>query len=187
MLVECDTGAERCGVQSPEEALALARTVDAPAGLRFAGLMTYPAKGGAERPRPGWPRPRRCWPQPGSSRRSSAPAARRTSTAPTRSAPRPSTAPGTYIYSDRFQARRGVGTLDDCALRVLTTVVSRPNEDRLVLDAGSKTLSSDTLGLEGYGHVVEYPQLAIAKLSEEHGHVAPAGRNAGRGSASGSP
>ena len=56
--------------------------------------------------------------------------------------------------------------------------VPTPTEERLVLDAGSKTLSGDTLGLEGYGHVVEYPQLAIAKLSEEHGHVSAAGSNA---------
>ena len=61
--------------------------------------------------------------------------------------------------------------LDDCALRVLATVVSRPTDGRAILDAGSKTLSSDTLGLEGFGHVVEYPQLVIEKLSEEHGHV----------------
>src|SRR6056297_1465707 len=44
VLVECDTGAGRCGVQSPPEAVALARAIaDAP-GLRFGGIMTYPPK-----------------------------------------------------------------------------------------------------------------------------------------------
>jgi D-serine deaminase-like pyridoxal phosphate-dependent protein len=86
--------------------------------------------------------------------------------------------PGTYVYSDRFQAAAGVGTLEDCALRVLATVVSRPTAERLVVDAGSKTLSSDTLGMDGFGHVVEYPRLVIERFSEEHGHVDGAASNA---------
>jgi D-serine deaminase-like pyridoxal phosphate-dependent protein len=178
VLIECDTGGERCGVQRPEEALAMARLVDGLPGLRFSGLMTYPAKGGTEATA--------AW--LGEAKALLAAAGLEPTIVSTGGTPdlyrahRVGAAtehrPGTYIYSDRFQASVGVGTLDDCALRVLTTVVSRPNEDRLVLDAGSKTLSGDTLGLEGYGHVVEYPQLAIAKLSEEHGHVSAAGSNA---------
>jgi D-serine deaminase-like pyridoxal phosphate-dependent protein len=61
--------------------------------------------------------------------------------------------------------------LDDCALTVLATVVSRPTANRAVLDAGSKTLSSDTLGMEGFGLIVEYPDAIIRSLSEEHGVV----------------
>ncbi len=68
-------------------------------------------------------------------------------------------------------ARHGVGTLDDCALRIVATVVSRPTDDRAILDAGSKTLSWDLMGFADYGHIIEYPQARIAKLSEEHGHV----------------
>src|SRR5919107_3239786 len=45
VLVECDTGGERCGLQTPDEAAELARLVDGLKGLRFAGLMTYPARG----------------------------------------------------------------------------------------------------------------------------------------------
>ena len=45
VLVECDTGMGRCGVQTPAEALELARIIDQSAGLRFGGLMTYPAAG----------------------------------------------------------------------------------------------------------------------------------------------
>jgi D-serine deaminase-like pyridoxal phosphate-dependent protein len=32
-------------------------------------------------------------------------------------------------------------------------------------------LSSDLLGLEGYGYICEYPDAKIYSLSEEHGHV----------------
>src|SRR5690606_9454333 len=47
VLIECDTGGGRCGVQSDEEALALARQIDAAPGLAFGGLMTFPAAGKA--------------------------------------------------------------------------------------------------------------------------------------------
>ncbi|MCB1089831.1 MAG: alanine racemase, partial [Verrucomicrobiae bacterium] len=47
VLVECDTSAGRCGVQTPEAAAALAARIDAAPGLRFGGLMTYPATGAA--------------------------------------------------------------------------------------------------------------------------------------------
>jgi D-serine deaminase-like pyridoxal phosphate-dependent protein len=77
--------------------------------------------------------------------------------------------PGTYIYLDRSQVARGVGSLEDCALTVLATVVSRPTADRAVIDAGSKTLTSDTLGMDGFGLALEYPDAIICSLSEEHG------------------
>lgn len=43
-----------------------------------------------------------------------------------------------------------------------------------MIDAGSKTLSSDLLGSgpkSGYGMIMEAPDAAIVKLNEEHGHV----------------
>ena len=51
----------------------------------------------------------------------------------------------------------GFAQMTDCAFRVFTSVVSRANENRGILDAGSKTLTSDTGGLEGYGHITEHP------------------------------
>ena len=47
VMVECNTGADRCGVETPAEALELASAINAAPGLRFAGLMTYPPTGGA--------------------------------------------------------------------------------------------------------------------------------------------
>ena len=79
--------------------------------------------------------------------------------------------PGTYIYNDRSLVTRGACTLNDCAMTVVATVVSRPTSDRAILDAGSKVLSSDLLGLSGYGLLKDYPEATVTGLSEEHGHV----------------
>ena len=78
---------------------------------------------------------------------------------------------GIYVYGDRLTLRSGAVTLDTCALRVYTTVVSKPTPERAILDAGSKSLSSDLHGLDGYGYICEYPDAKIYSLSEEHGHV----------------
>ena len=70
--------------------------------------------------------------------------------------------PGTYIYSDRSQvAVNGFGTWEDCALNVHATVVSHAAADRCIIDAGSKSLSSDLLGCSHYGHIVEHPDWEI--------------------------
>ena len=42
VLVECDTGALRCGVVTPREACELAKKISSLPGLSFGGLMTYP-------------------------------------------------------------------------------------------------------------------------------------------------
>ena len=42
VLVECDTGALRCGVVTPEEACTLAKEINEAPGLKFGGLLTYP-------------------------------------------------------------------------------------------------------------------------------------------------
>jgi D-serine deaminase-like pyridoxal phosphate-dependent protein len=171
VLIECDTGADRCGVRSAEEALALARLIDGLPGLRFQGLMTYPPKGRVAATQ-AWLSDAKSVVEGGGL---GCPVISSGGTPDLYRAHEVTVAtehrPGTYIYSDRYQAGEGLGTLDDCALRVLTTVVSCPTAARAILDAGSKTLSSDTLGLPDFGHIVEYPQLVIEKFSEEHGHV----------------
>ena len=90
--------------------------------------------------------------------------------------------PGNYVYYDRSQVAIGSATLNDCALSVLATVVSKPAADRIILDCGSKTLTSDTdrgtVRPKGYGAVftrVGAPApddtLLIDRLSEEHAVV----------------
>jgi len=83
--------------------------------------------------------------------------------------------PGTYVFYDRMQARLGVCSLDECAAMVVCTVVSRPARDLAIIDGGSKTFATDVapgaepLNLEGYGHVVGYPDAVLERLTEEHG------------------
>jgi D-serine deaminase-like pyridoxal phosphate-dependent protein len=48
VLVECDTGGKRCGVQTIADIVTLARHIADKPGLRFAGLMTYPPRGSVE-------------------------------------------------------------------------------------------------------------------------------------------
>lgn len=84
--------------------------------------------------------------------------------------------PGNYVFNDATQIRLGVVSADQCALRVFTRVVSRPAPDRLVIDAGAKTLALDrgahgSDALSGYGLVVGHPNAVIERLSEEHGVV----------------
>jgi D-serine deaminase-like pyridoxal phosphate-dependent protein len=92
---------------------------------------------------------------------------------------------GNYVYFDRTQVGLGAASFDDCALTVLARVVSKPAADRIILDCGSKTLSSDAARgftpLPGYGAVLhrlrsvrdEKPDesLLIERLSEEHATV----------------
>ena len=61
---------------------------------------------------------------------------------------------------------------DRCAARVLATVVSHPSKDRMIVDAGSKTLALDkSHGHPGHGYIIGHPGSIIDRLSEEHGVV----------------
>lgn len=170
-LVDCDTGFRRTGVQTPAEAADLAQLVSQLPGLEFAGLMTHPAM-----PESGtWLHHARALIE------------QRGLTVGCVSGGGTSNAlrihengeftelrVGTYVYGDRRCAASGIMSLEDCALRVVATVVSRPTTDRAILDAGSKTLTSDfPPGLEdgAYGLVVEYPDAVLRHLSEEHGNL----------------
>jgi D-serine deaminase-like pyridoxal phosphate-dependent protein len=69
----------------------------------------------------------------------------------------------------RWPPASRVGTI---ALNIYSTVVSRAGPDRGILDAGSKTLTSDTGGgLEGHGLILEHPEAKIARFAEEHGFL----------------
>ena len=168
-LVECDTGGGRTGVQSPDEAAELAALVEQLEGPRFAGLMTYPTK-----PETGpWLRAAR----EAIERRGLAVECISSGGTPTARfahelAEITELRPGTYVYGDQACIADGSVPLENCALRVVATVVSRPTRERAIIDAGSKTLSSDVaLGASGHGLIVEHPDAEIYKLNEEHGLV----------------
>ncbi|HEX5809280.1 MAG TPA: alanine racemase, partial [Anaerolineales bacterium] len=136
VLIECDTGAHRCGVQSPAEAAELARLIGSLPNLLFGGLMTYPTnehldpfvretrallKGEhlpIERVSGG-----------------GTPCMWQAHTHPELTEHRA----GIYVYGDRLTLRSEAVTLDTCALKIYATVVSRPTHERGILDAGSKT------------------------------------------------
>jgi D-serine deaminase-like pyridoxal phosphate-dependent protein len=168
VLVECDTGLHRCGVQSPQDAADLARQINSSPNLHFGGLMTYPTSAatdgfiqetGALLGEHGIPIERVSG--------GGTPCMWQAHLHPDVTEHRA----GIYVYGDRLTLRSGAVTLDTCALRVHATVVSRPTPQRGILDSGSKSLSSDLHGLEGYGYICEYPEAKIFALAEEHGHV----------------
>ncbi len=168
VLVECDIGMGRCGVQSPQAAADLARLIAHLPGLRFGGLMTYPNIDALD-------------PYVAETKallKSAGITVERVSGGGTPQMWEAHLHPeltehraGMYVYGDRYTIRSGAMTLDDAAFSVIATVVSRPTADRGILDSGSKTLSSDLLGLTGYGYIVEYPDAQLVSVSEEHGTV----------------
>jgi D-serine deaminase-like pyridoxal phosphate-dependent protein len=94
--------------------------------------------------------------------------------------------PGNYAYYDRMQVALGSASWEDCALTVLARVVTTHAPDRIILDSGSKTLSSDLVKgprpQPGYGVVLKAlhsstpdESLLIERLSEEHAVVKPDG------------
>ena len=172
VLVECDTGALRCGVTTPGEAVALAQAIERAPGLAFRGLMTYPPKNSVAKTD--------AWLTEAVDlcKRSGLPVeiVSNGGTPDLYSAHEVTVAtehrPGTYIYNDRMQVAAGVASWEDCALNIYSTVVSRAGPERGILDAGSKTLTSDPGGgLDGYGLILEHPEAKIAKFAEEHGFL----------------
>ena len=171
VLVECDTGGQRCGVQTPPAALELAQLIHTLEGVEFGGLMTYPAPQDEQNAEHflcttlalldaegiGCP----CVSYGGS------PSLFNAHLVPSATEYRA----GTYLYNDRSLVRAGHCKQSDCAMQILTTIVARPTHDRAIVDAGSKALTSDLLGFEDYGLIVEHPDARIILLSEEHGTI----------------
>ena len=172
VVVECDTGRERAGVETPGEAIALAEAIKASPHLNFAGLLYYPTE--------------TSWPQtqtfhdavmdglgslgltPGIVSTGGTPNLANVGKLKGATEHRA----GTYIFNDRMMVACGAAAMDECALTVVTTVVSRAGPERGILDAGSKTLTSDTGGgMDGHGLILEHPEARIKGFAEEHGFL----------------
>ncbi len=146
VVVECDTGRKRAGVETPAEAIALAREIASSSGLTFAGFMLYPTE-------TGWAEAQSFYDEALAGVRAHGLDATMVSTGGSPNLKNlgklkgaTEHRPGTYIYNDRMQVAAGVAGWDDCALNIYSTVVSRAAPERGILDAGSKTLTSDTGG-----------------------------------------
>jgi D-serine deaminase-like pyridoxal phosphate-dependent protein len=172
VVVECDTGRARAGVETPEEAVALAAEAARAPGLVWRGFLMYP-------PETRWPETQAFLDR--AIALAAAGGLGRPEIVSTGGSPNIANIgrlkgatehrPGTYVYNDRMQIAAGVATLDDVALHVVATVVSRAGPERGILDAGSKTLTSDKGGLAGHGLILEHPDAVIAQFSEEHGFL----------------
>jgi D-serine deaminase-like pyridoxal phosphate-dependent protein len=208
VLVEVDVGHGRCGVRwdAPDAAVRLARRVAALPGLRLTGLLThagqaYDGPRAGETPAGALRRHARHERDRLLSTAAALHDARVPGVAPgafeVSVGSTPTMAafenaghegfrvteirPGNYVMHDAMQVALGAASLADCALTVLTTVVStKPRPDgpaRAFVDAGKKVLTTDTgAGTDGHGLVLDAPgartarsDLRVARLSEEHG------------------
>jgi D-serine deaminase-like pyridoxal phosphate-dependent protein len=80
--------------------------------------------------------------------------------------------PGVYVFNDRQQVALKTCRESDVALVVLATVVSISVPGSIVVDAGSKALSSDRLPwMDGFGAIYGAPDLIAHSLSEHHGII----------------
>jgi D-serine deaminase-like pyridoxal phosphate-dependent protein len=171
VIVEVECGMNRTGVQTPQEALELAKMIDKSKGLELRGFMGYPTP----------PESREIiqetvalFDRAGLSREM-------VSGGGTRYATEAHLIPelteyriGEYPTGGEGHLRAGRHTVEQCALRVQATVISKPTADRVILDAGSKTMSASTYQAPhgpSMGYIVEYPDARFYSSSEEHGHV----------------
>jgi D-serine deaminase-like pyridoxal phosphate-dependent protein len=183
-LIEINSGLDRCGVSPGKEAVELFQNVDTLPSLRFKGIFThagqvygadslsevkevsrFESKIMAETA------------QAFAELGTSAPIVSVGST-PTMKVWEGHEAvneirPGNYIFHDAIQVSLGAATLEECALSILATVISRPTRERAVIDGGSKAFSSDkgAHGKEmasGFGLVLG-KKATLVRLSEEHG------------------
>ena len=171
VMIECDTGQKLAGVETPGEARALAQIINNDPMLNFAGLLFYPALD--------------TWLETqiflDKMTKGFALLGMRHGIISTGGTPNFANIgklfgatehrAGTCIFNDRMMIEAGFAQQGDCALHVFTSLVSRGGDDRGILDAGSKTLTSDTGGLDGYGLILEHPKARIHKFAEEHGFL----------------
>jgi len=73
---------------------------------------------------------------------------------------------GTYALLDRND-----GPDERCALWVEVTVISDAVPDQIIVDAGSKTFTSDDHPDGGHGSVLGRPGADFAHINEEHGYI----------------
>ena len=178
-MIEVDVGAGRCGVETPEQVVAIARACS-----DFRGLLYWPSwidEAGFEKARlridgliaalnaAGFDVPIVSG--------GSTPGAGKTPLIPATTEIRP----GTYVFNDISMVANKHATLADCALRVLVTVVSTAVPGQCVVDGGTKTFSGDaTFGVGTHGLFPDRPGWTMTKMNEEHGYVKNDAPGAGR-------
>lgn len=181
VLLDVDTGLERTGVPL-EQAVELGVAIDRMPGLHVKGVFSY----AGYRPRVPVYSERRRWAMQeaeaavhvAAELRGRGVAAPEVSVAGSASAMLAAAVPGvtevrpgTYVFWDMNYARLGIAPENRFALRINTTVVSRPAPDRAVLDAGSKTFAADRAvsgAADGFGVIVGRETCRLGRQWEEH-------------------
>jgi len=173
VLVEIDTGGNRTGVQSPAAAEELGKQVQDLPGLELRGLMTYPSRV-ASKPivedvvdrfkKAGLSLEIFSGGGTGEEWES-------------KELGRTEHRSGSYVYEglSRIHGSEGNEGLSPgrCPLRVVTTVVSVPTEDRLIIDGGMKTFR--LFPSMPYGLIIEDANIKFSGMSVEHGHIDTSG------------
>ena len=165
-LIEMDTGMGRCGVQTSQAAQTLARILNDLPGIDFQGVMTYPSR---VESKPfidetidlirGDGIPVHMFSAGGAGYEQASVAIGATEHRA-----------GSYVWEHVTRVKSRADLSDErCPLRILTTVVSVPASDRIILDGGLKTFCS--YPPIPYGFCVEHPEIFINRLSIEHGIV----------------
>ena len=171
VLVECDTGANRCGVTSPHLACELAELINRSPGLIFGGLMTYPPTSQAQKINSFLSNAKKLIEAKNIAVNTisigGSPDMWKVQDIPVATEYRI----GTYIFNDRSLVEKEICSEDQVALTVLATVVSTPTKNRAIIDAGSKVLTTDLFGMKDHGRIVNFPDLRIVQLTEEHGTI----------------
>ncbi len=181
VLIKVDVGLERTGVPYGDPAVELAKKIDKMHGLELAGIYThegqvYKAKSSKGLYRLARESGQRMVQTAKMIRKAgieldtvsvgTTPSARITCRTPGVT----ETRPGTYVFNDFSQIKLGIAREEDCALTVLATVISVPDRDRAIIDAGTKCLTSDKVAIFGvYGLVKGMPHVALVRAYEEHG------------------
>jgi D-serine deaminase-like pyridoxal phosphate-dependent protein len=180
VLVEVDAGMGRVGVQTPEQAVELARRSDDAPGVRFEGILFYPGHirvpaeaqpdllaGVTQRVEETLEALVRSGHPAGVVSGGSSPTLWQSHLVPGVTEVRA----GTCIFHDRDMWTLGVCGLEEVAYSILATVVSTAVPDQAVVDAGSKSLAKEEFrgGGGGYGILLDRPDVVVKSLSEEHG------------------
>ena len=184
MMIEVDTGLGRAGVRSEDEALALGAFVHGHPGLTLLGIFAheghlYPQEGRAEASAKSMASMRSIQEKFGGSGLPCEVVSVGSTPGSLYAAKEPGITemrPGVYVFNDRTQVSCGVVTLDECALTVLSTVISVRPDGRVLIDAGTKTLAGDLLKKDGTcGELLEYPEFKFINFNEEHGYLQASG------------
>jgi D-serine deaminase-like pyridoxal phosphate-dependent protein len=177
VYVDVDVGMHRCGLSDPAAAANLARAVSGQDGLVFKGLMGYEgnvngAKSKAEQVRLAGAAMSEITDAKDAIEKAGMKVdsvSVGSSVSTWINAKHPAVTevqPGMYIFNDHVLVDRGVATWEDCALTVVTTVMSKPAPNRAVVDAGSKAFNFDT-GL--FPVPLDRDGVRMTHFSEEHG------------------